>query len=160
MIYVLMGVLMAAILLIVTVLLRNAPAWTAAPGIAVRLTTYLRTHQANLVTDAVFSELEAPRLQMNAEQSSQRIRQTVKQLGWRVQEDRLPTGVLHAVAASPLLHFQDDIRVSIQGKGNASIISAESRSRIGQADFAANAGHLYLFKQLLIDPSLTTHRSD
>jgi len=142
----------AVVVLTGLVLFRNAPAWISAPGIKVRLATYLSSHQALMQPAAQFTELEAPRLSLSAEQSALKIRQAVRQLKWQVLQDSLPEGVLHALAESPLLTFKDDVYIRLvpSDSSDGYIVSAESRSRTGKADFAANAGHLYRLKTLLL----------
>ena len=50
--------------------------------------------------------------------------------------------VLHFVRTTPVLHFQDDIRVRIEPRGAGSRLSAESKSRIGKGDLGQNPRNL------------------
>jgi uncharacterized protein (DUF1499 family) len=58
--------------------------------------------------------------------------------------DSQPEGLkLHFIRTTPLLRFKDDIRVTIAPvAGGGSVLSAESRSRIGKGDLGQNPRNL------------------
>lgn len=130
-------------------LLRNVPQWTAAPGFGARLVTYVTTNTAELSVNSEFPELQSPLLPMSAPQADEAIVAVAERLGWQVIENKLPEGSIHFVVASPMFGFRDDIVMNLLKWNEGYLLLAYSRSRLGRADFAANASHLVKFKQAL-----------
>ena len=64
---------------------------------------------------------------------------------WQLVEQNESGGIiqLHFVRATPLWRFKDDIRVRIApAAGGGSLLTAESRSRVGKGDLGQNPRNL------------------
>lgn len=128
------------VILIIGALLLNQPHWLEPPGPWVRLKVYLTTHVAQTSDDSPFPELRTPHFALGCEQLHARLQQRMRALGWRLVESQ-PT-LLRAQVVTPLLHFTDDVQVSLMPAGSGCRLQLRSTSRVGRADFGANQHHL------------------
>ena len=55
------------------------------------------------------------------------------------------TGLIEAVASTPIIGFRDDIVIRIQADGDGTRVDIRSRSRVGKHDFGANATRIRTF---------------
>jgi len=80
---------------------------------------------------------------MNSEQLYKRVLGAAANLGWEILTFDRENQNANFVAYSDVFLFEDDIYVQVQYiDQNLSSLHAESHSRTGRADFAANSGHI------------------
>jgi uncharacterized protein (DUF1499 family) len=65
-----------------------------------------------------------------------------QKLGWKIVQSNLAGGVLSAEAKTPLGLFTDDVIVTVTPKGDNSLVTIRSHSRVGRADLGENARHI------------------
>ncbi|MEO6027574.1 MAG: DUF1499 domain-containing protein [Candidatus Binatia bacterium] len=68
--------------------------------------------------------------------------------GWDVIEQRT-AGVIQAVATTPLMHFKDDVTITISHDGTQTKVVVRSHSRVGKGDLGTNARRIKLFQEEL-----------
>ena len=129
------------------VLLNNQANLSQAPGYKLRLKTFLTTHQAEINRDPFLPELRSPQFQLTQAQLFEKLPAIIESLGWKIELTDSTNYLLEAVVATPLLGFKDDVDISILSDGAGSYLYANSRSRVGRADFAANSHHLQMLLQ-------------
>jgi uncharacterized protein (DUF1499 family) len=66
--------------------------------------------------------------------------------GWEVTREDRATGVIEAVATTPLMHFKDDVTITIAAAGDGATVNVRSHSRVGKGDLGANAKRIKLFQ--------------
>jgi uncharacterized protein (DUF1499 family) len=64
----------------------------------------------------------------------------------RIREEQRVQGIIEAVATTRVLRFEDDITVSVTRDGEVTVVNVRSKSRIGKADFGANARRIRAFQ--------------
>lgn len=69
--------------------------------------------------------------------------------GWEVTQEDRATGVVQAVATTPLMHFKDDVTITVTPDGDATKVVVRSHSRVGKGDLGANAKRIRLFQSEL-----------
>lgn len=132
-----------AVVLAAGALLRNRPQWGAPPGPWARLVRYLTTNVARTGDGPGYPELAAPRYRARPAQVVDAVVATMRALGWEVVAADWERGVVRAVVRTPWLRFRDDVTVPVTAEADGTaLLEAQSRSRIGRADFAANQRHL------------------
>jgi len=71
-------------------------------------------------------------------------------MNWHIVSQDIHTGIIEAVASTPVFSFEDDIVIRIQAMDAGSIIDIRSHSRVGRSDRGKNAerirGFLESFK--------------
>jgi len=68
--------------------------------------------------------------------------------GWDVTEERA-AGVIRAVATTRLMHFKDDVTVTLSPEGTRTKVVVRSHSRVGKGDLGTNARRIKLFQEEL-----------
>lgn len=68
--------------------------------------------------------------------------------GWEVTEERA-AGVIEAVATTRLMHFKDDITITLSHEGTQTKVVIRSHSRVGKGDLGTNARRIKLFQEEL-----------
>ncbi|MCB1876627.1 MAG: DUF1499 domain-containing protein [Chromatiales bacterium] len=130
-----------AVLLLVVALLRNAPSFSAPPGLGPRLLAYLSTNVAETSDDSVYPELRTPVCAEQASQVLAAVEQVARSMGWGQIEradNRLTT-----VITTPLWRFKDDMAISTQTTpGAGTRLHLRSASRVGRGDLAANSAYI------------------
>ena len=124
-----LAVLAIIVLVIAVTLLKNHAPLFDPPGFKKRLAVYFTTNTA------ITSELYIA------------VKDAAVDLGWSILDSDDVEWRFEMSAKSPILLFVDDVHVEIRpvACANGSTKTAlhiESRSRIGRADFAANADHV------------------
>jgi uncharacterized protein (DUF1499 family) len=69
--------------------------------------------------------------------------------GWEVMQEDRATGVIQAVATTPLMHFKDDVTITVTPDGDGTKVGVRSHSRVGKGDLGANAKRIRLFQAAL-----------
>lgn len=69
--------------------------------------------------------------------------------GWEVTQEDKATGVIQAVATTPLMHFKDDVTITVSPDGDQTKVVVRSHSRVGKGDLGANAKRIRLFQSEL-----------
>ena len=141
------SVLVLIIAIMTATLVRNQARLFHAPGLSERLSVYLTQHEAETSDNHSFPELRTPRFKIEAEALFDAVITVASELGWQVEKKDAENLSASIVVTTPLLGFQDDLEVQViltndSFEGATSTLWLRSSSRVGQADFAANAGHI------------------
>lgn len=144
-----------ALLLLVVVLAGGAivgnkvPLWQP-PGPFARLLVYLSRNTAESRADPDFPELRTRSYDVPRDHMLERVEAAIADLGWEIQKGADGPYSIHAVVSTPLLHFKDDVYITLHQAGDhATAVDVASRSRIGRGDFGANIGHIVALYQAL-----------
>ncbi|MEQ6340227.1 MAG: DUF1499 domain-containing protein [Gammaproteobacteria bacterium] len=139
---VLVVVLIPAVLLALG-LAWNHPPLGEPPGFSFRLKTYLTTHVAEVRDDAIFPELRPRHYDIAVQPLFEAVSHAAQSLGWEITGIDAEHKVLHAVVATPVWRFKDDVTVWLQSSPQGgSAVYVRSESRIGKGDLGANARHV------------------
>lgn len=71
--------------------------------------------------------------------------ETAEDMGWKVVAQDAETGLIEAVATTPMLAFKDDVIIRIVPWELGSRVDIRSASRVGVSDFGANAQRVSTF---------------
>lgn len=146
-----MKIVLAALAIIVLViavtLLKNHAPLFDPPGFKNRLAVYLTTNTAITSDDHPFPELRTPVYEVRPEELYNAVKDAAVDLGWSILDSDDVEWRFQMSAKSPILLFVDDVHVDIrpvacEDGSTKTALHIESRSRIGKADFAANADHV------------------
>jgi len=77
---------------------------------------------------------------------------TAREMGFEVTMQSPETGVIQAVATTPVFRFKDDVTIAV---GRNGVVNVRSRSRVGKGDLGANARRIREFQGRLagrLDP--------
>ena len=144
-------IIIAVFVLLVAVvwatLVANKARFLEAPGLATRLSVYLGQNQAETADQHAFAELRTPLFERDAAGLYQAVLAAADELGWHIEQQDAQQLQAHLVVSTPLLGFKDDVDVRVSPAAGAaptpqSTLWLRSRSRVGKADFGANAGHI------------------
>ena len=83
--------------------------------------------------------------ELSKEAAFNRAVELVNSMGWDVVAEDSSTGIIEAVASTPLFSFEDDVVVRVVSQGAGSIIDIRSHSRIGRGDQGVNAARVRSF---------------
>ncbi len=146
----LVSVLLAVPLLVLLTLLKNQAALFDAPGIVYRLKIFLGSHVAETSASHPLPELRPPSFNVSADGLFRQVVQVALAAGWQVTDEDLGQRRAAFVVRSPVFAFRDDVSVRVIAlDDHRSTLQVRSASRVGKADFAANAAHIrYLFHAL------------
>lgn len=138
------------VLMILIALLKNDLPWSDPPGFGTRLATYLNTNIAETTIDSVFPELIPRRYALDKDVLKKLIVESMEKLGWDIVEPFDQHNKLHALVATPLLGFKDDVHIKLEpGAGGTVLVSVRSASRTGKGDLGTNTRHILdLFETL------------
>lgn len=150
-----LSIILFLVLFVFAILLRNQARWFEPPGLVQRLQVYFTENVAQTSAEHAFPELRTGVYPVSANTLYRTLQLAIWQLGWLLDAAPLELGgatdqsqhVLHAVVTTSLLGFKDDVVIRVQDLGcvqqqPSSRLSVRSSSRVGRADFAANAGHI------------------
>jgi uncharacterized protein (DUF1499 family) len=142
----------AVCLLLSLTLFRNQAHVFTRPGVVERLKVYLTQNSAQTAVQPLFPELRSGDFQVSAQTLYNAVQSALLELGWTfslASEKNHHGGEyrIHAVVTTALFKFKDDVMVRIhhqhcQHGRLYSLLDISSKSRVGKADFAANAGHI------------------
>ena len=66
--------------------------------------------------------------------------------GWEVTQEDRTSGVIQAVATTPLMKFKDDVTITMSADGAQTKVVVRSHSRVGKGDLGTNAKRIRLFQ--------------
>lgn len=136
------ALLIVGVWLIGSALLRNGVPISAPPGTLRRISAYLSTNVAETKDDHPFPELRTRYFDVDAESLFARVGAAMDILGWTRFADA-DARILRAEVRTPLLRFTDDLSAEVIRSGERRAkLRVRSSSRVGRADFGANAGHI------------------
>jgi len=139
-------VILLVIGLVIGALWRSGAPLNGPPGTAERLRTYLTSNIAETASHSRFPELQERHYKLPPDEMLKRVEDTLKGLHWEVTAADPRQRIVQAVVTTELLGFEDDFTVTIHPRhGNSSRLAIRSASRVGQADFGANIGHILVF---------------
>jgi uncharacterized protein (DUF1499 family) len=142
-----LAVIAIVVLVIFATLLKNHAPLFDAPGPLKRLAVYLTTNTAQTSYDHSFPELRTPVYAVAPAELYTAVKEAAISLGWSIMDSNDVDWRLHMVAKTHFLLFMDDVRVEIEvleaAEGeDRTALHINSHSRLGSADFAANADHV------------------
>jgi len=140
-------ILAVIVLLIAVTLLKNHAPLFDPPGFKKRLAVYLSTSSAITSDDHPFPELRTPQFDTGPEELYIAVKDAAVDLGWSILDSDDVEWRFQMAAKSHILLFVDDVYVDIRpvvcaDGSTKTALHIESRSRVGRADFAANADHV------------------
>lgn len=146
-ILIVLSVLILVVVIITATLMKNQAHVFQSPGPFKRLSVYLTQHQAETSDNHSFPELRTRTFNVNEDHLFNTVLAAVQQLGWQLEQSDDENLSAHIVITTPMMRFKDDLVVQVklvntQLEGEASALLLRSSSRVGKADFAANAGHI------------------
>lgn len=129
--------------LVFLTLIRNDANLFQPPGVNERLATYLTKNTAATEDNHPFEELRTPVFSVGAEKLYQRVLYVAAENGWSVLSNDMDNQNANFVVRTPVFLFEDDVFVQVNFINmNESSLYIQSSSRTGNADLAANAGHI------------------
>jgi len=140
-------VLVVVVLLVVATLFKNHAPLFEPPGPKKRLAIYLTTNTAITSEDHPFPELRTPVFDTEPDELYIAVKDAAIDLGWSILDSDDVEWRLDMAAKSHFLLFVDDVKVEIKPLAckegeTKTALHIHSHSRIGNADFAANADHV------------------
>lgn len=69
--------------------------------------------------------------------------------GWEVTREERASGVIEAVATTRLMHFKDDVTITVTPEGERTKVVVRSHSRVGKGDLGTNARRITRFQEEL-----------
>jgi hypothetical protein len=152
-------IIVIVVLVILATLLKNHAPLLDPPGPLKRLAVYLTTNTAKTSDNHPFPELRTPVYTVGAEELYGVVKDAAIDLGWSIIDSNDVEWRLDMVAKTHFLLFMDDVKVEIEPLETAegktqTALHIHSHSRIGSADFAANADHV---RQLVRAVNLRVH---
>lgn len=141
------AVLAVVVLLVFATLFKNHAHLLDPPGLKKRLAVYLTTNTAITSDDHPFAELRTPVFGVGPDVLYIAVKDAAIDLGWSILDSDDVEWRLDMAANSHILLFVDDVKVEIKPlvceEGvTRTALHIHSHSRIGKADFAANADHI------------------
>lgn len=132
--------------------LDDRPAFSADPALdpalaeadAARLALFAQQQRA------AYPDLVPLELEESPEAAFARALQTAGRMpGWQIARSDPARLQIEAVASSRVFHFADDVVIRVRASGAGARVDLRSRSRLGQADFGANAARIRAFVRAL-----------
>lgn len=141
------AIVVILVLIVIGTLLKNHAPLFEPPGLKKRLAVYLTTNAARTSDVHPFPELRTPVFDIEPDELYIAVKDAANDLGWSIMDSDDVEWRLDMVAKSPLLLFMDDVNVEIKPQAceegeTKTALHIRAHSRIGQADFAANADHI------------------
>ena len=142
-----LAVIVLVVLLVAATLFKNHARLFDPPGPKKRLAVYLTTNIAETAEDHPFPELRTPLFDAGPDELYDAVKEAAIELGWSILDSDDVEWRLDLAAKTHFLLFIDDVKVEIKPQlcedgvmRNA--LHIRSQSRLGKADFAANADHI------------------
>jgi uncharacterized protein (DUF1499 family) len=141
------AIIAIAVLIVVATLFKNHAPLFDPPGLKKRLAVYLTTNTARTSDDHPFPELRTPVFNVGPDELYIAVKDAATGLGWSIMDSDDVEWRLDMAAKSHFLLFVDDVKVKIEPQvckegETKTALHIHSHSRIGNADFAANADHV------------------
>jgi hypothetical protein len=136
------------VIVLVTVIIfytlhRNGAHISQPPGVAKRLAVFFTVNSASTSDKPSFDELRTPVFAVGAEELYQQVLYNGSDLGWGILANDKDEHNVNFVVRSPVFLFEDDVYVEVEAVNeNHSSLHIRSSSRTGNADLAANSGHI------------------
>ena len=142
-----LAVIIIVVLLVVATLFKNHAPLFEPPGLKKRLAVYLTTNSAKTAVDHPFPELRTPLFEVAPDVLYIAVKDAAIDLGWSILDSDDVEWTLDMAAKTQFLLFVDDVRVEIRPEVcddgvTRTALHIRSQSRLGKADFAANADHV------------------
>ncbi len=142
-----LAVIIIVVLLVVATLFKNHAPLFDPPGLKKRLVVYLTTNTAKTADDHPFPELRTPLFEVTPDMLYIAVKDAAIDLGWSILDSDDVEWTLDMGAKTQFLLFVDDVRVEIRPKVcddgvTRTALHIHSQSRLGNADFGANADHV------------------
>ena len=138
-------------LLVVLLVLANNQVYNQdPPGLWQRVREALRDNVIETRDDHVYPEFRTPVYPLDREDMWQRCLEAGWNLDWGLEASDQDAFTLHWIVTTPMIGFKDDFNVEIRehGEGGSSLY-IRSASRVGKADFGANARHVRRYLEAL-----------
>ena len=129
----------------------NRPMWSDPPGLAKRLSIYLRYNVAETTVDPLLPELRIRHYRLPEDAVRKAVERTIRSLPrWkRVREER-DLGAYQVEVTSRIWRFRDDLSILVTGPASGDVeVYIYSASRVGRGDFGANRVHILAFYEAL-----------
>ena len=141
------AVIVIVVLIVIATLFKNHAPLFEPPGPKKRLAVYLTTNSASTSDDHPFHELRTPVFSVGPDELYIAVKDAATDLGWSIIDSDDVAWRLDMAAKTHVLLFVDDVKVKIEPQAceegeTKTALHIHSQSRIGSADFAANAGHI------------------
>ena len=142
-----LALIIIVVLIVFATLFKNHAPLFDPPGPKKRLAVYLTTNTARTADDHPFPELRTPVFNVSPEELYSAVKDAAIDLGWSILDSDDVEWRLSMAAKSHVLLFVDDVTVDLTPLGcvdgiTQTAMQVHSQSRIGNADFAANADHI------------------
>ena len=142
-----LGLIIVVVLLVIATLFKNHVPLFDPPGLKKRLAVYLTTNTARTARDHPFPELRTPVFEAAPDVLYIAVKDAAINLGWSILDSDDVAWTLDMAAKTQFLLFVDDVRVEIIPEAGddgvtRTALHIHSRSRLGKADFGANADHI------------------
>ena len=141
------SIILVLAVVVFVILARNQAHFFEEPGFIKRLAVYVTQNVAQTADGHPFPELRPDVFRASADELYLAVQDAIIHLGWAVSDTDDMEYRINAVVTTQLLLFQDDVEVSIrnlscQDDRVITALDVRSSSRVGKADFGANAGHI------------------
>lgn len=151
---IILAVIVLVVLLVAATLFKNHAPLFDPPGFKKRLAVYLTTNIAETADTHPFAELRTPLFTAEPGELYDAVKEAAIELGWSILDSDDVEWRLQLAAKTHFLLFVDDVSVVIRPQlcedgvmRNA--LHIRSQSRVGKADFAANADHIQQLVRLV-----------
>ena len=141
------SILVFIVLIIALTLFKNNARLFDPPGFSKRLAVYLTKNTAETRENHSFAELNMPVFPVAPDELYLAVLDSAIELGWTVLDTNDVDWTLDLMVETHFLLFKDDVKVKLRPQGcrqgiASTALEITSSSRIGSADFAANADHI------------------
>ncbi|MCO6440197.1 MAG: DUF1499 domain-containing protein [Nitrococcus mobilis] len=144
----LLGLPLVGVVAALAVIAYNHPPLTSSPGLLARLSTYLTRHVAQTEPMSAYPERRLHVYRRPAQTVLEAAIAAARANDWEIRNIDSKHRHLHAVAATPLWRFKDDVEVWVKTtEDGGSALYLRSASRVGIVDFGANTARLVRFRQ-------------
>jgi len=141
------AIIVIVVLIVIATLFKNHAPLFDPPGLKKRLAVYLTTNTAKTSDVHPFAELRTPVFDVGPDELYIAVKDAAIDLSWSILDSDDVEWRLDMAAKTHFLLFVDDVKVEIKPlaceEGETSTaLHIHSQSRVGKADFAANADHI------------------
>jgi len=141
------AIIVIVILIVIATLFKNHAPLFDSPGLKKRLAVYLTANTAETSDDHPFAELRTPVFDVGPDALYIAVKDAAIDLSWSILDSDDVEWRLDMAAKTHFLLFVDDVKVEIKPLAckegeTKTALHIHSHSRVGKADFAANADHI------------------
>jgi len=87
----------------------------------------------------LFPDIAPIESSLSTEEAFKHALDIAKKMRWEIVSQDISTGIIEAVASTPVFSFEDDVVIRIQSAQSGSIVDIRSHSRVGRGDRGKNA---------------------